>query len=132
MKNLISIFLLILLVSCSNTEQAVIPQDKMVDVIYDLTVSSSARNTANRRDTLQYVVSYEQILKKHGIDSLQFVKAQKAYQQNPELYTAIYDSVIHRLQKQLEEVRKTKPAEEEQIAPVVNFKEIPFSRRKNQ
>ncbi|MEG0915612.1 MAG: DUF4296 domain-containing protein [Myroides sp.] len=130
MKNLVSIFFLIILVGCSNTEKAEIPQEKMVDVLYDLTVSSSARSTANRRDTVQYVVDYKQILKKHGIDSLKFIKAQKVYQQDPDVYTVIYDSVQKRLQKKLEEVRATKvDSTEEKLNPVINVKELKALRR---
>lgn len=130
MKNLVSIFFLIILVGCSNTEKAEIPQEKMVDVLYDLTVSSSARSTANRRDTVQYVVDYKQILKKHGIDSLKFIKAQKVYQQDPDVYAVIYDSVQKRLQKKLEEVRATKvDSTEEKLNPVINVKELKALRR---
>jgi len=130
MKNLLSIFFLIILVSCSNTEKAEVSQEKMVDVLYDLTVSSSARSTANRRDTIQYVVDYKQVLKKHGIDSLKFIKAQKVYQQDPDVYAVIYDSVQKRLQKKLEEVRATKvDSTEEKLNPVINVKELKALRR---
>lgn len=130
MKNVISIFFLIILVGCSKTEKAEIPQEKMVDILYDLTVSSSARNTANRRDTLQYVVDYKQILKKHGIDSLKFVKAQKIYQQDPDVYAVIYDSVNKRIQKKLEEVRATEPdKEEEKLRSLMNVKDFKSLRR---
>lgn len=130
MKNLIPIFFLIILVGCSNAEKAEVSQEKMVDVLYDLTLASSARNTANRRDTVQYVVDYKQILKKHGIDSLKFIKAQKSYQQDPDLYAVIYDSVQKRLQKKLEEVRATKPdTTEEKLNPVINVKELKALRR---
>jgi len=131
MKNLLSIFFLIILVSCSKTEKAEVSQEKMVDVLYDLTVSSSARSTANRRDTIQYVVDYKQLLKKHGIDSLKFIKAQKVYQQDPDVYAVIYDSVQKRLQKKLEEVRATKvDSTEEKLNPVISIKDVPFSRRR--
>ncbi len=125
MKNLIPIFFLIFLIGCSNTEKAEVSQEKMVDVLYDLTVASSARNTANRRDTVQYVVDYKQILKKHGIDSLKFIKAQKIYQQDPDVYAVIYDSVQKRLQKKLEEVRASKvDSTEEKLNQVINVKEL--------
>lgn len=131
MKNLVSVFFLIILVGCSNTEKADVSQEKMVDVLYDLTVSSSARNTANRRDTIQYIVDYKQILKKHGIDSLKFINAQKIYQQNPDEYAVIYDSVQNRIQRKLEEVRATKPdSTEEKLNPVISIKDVPFSRRR--
>ena len=131
MKNLVSIFFLIILVGCSKTEKAEISQEKMVDVLYDLTVSSSARNTANRRDTIQYVVDFNQILKKHGVDSVKFIKSQKIYQQDPDVYAAIYDSVNVKIQKKLEDVRATKvDSTEEKLNPVINMKDVPFSRRR--
>jgi len=130
MKNLVSVVFLIILIGCSKTEKAEVSQEKMVDVLYDLTVSSSARNTANRRDTVQYVVDYKQILKKHGIDSLKFIKAQKIYQRNPDVYAVIYDSVNKRIQKKLEEVRATKPdTTEEKLNPVINVKDLKALRR---
>lgn len=132
MKNLVSAFFLIFLVSCSNTEKPTLSQEKMVDVLYDLTLSSSARNVASKRDTIQYVVVYQDILKKHGIDSVKFVKAQEIYQKNPEVYAVIYDSVQKRIQKKLEEVRATKPdKEEETLSPVISIKDVQFGRRKN-
>lgn len=117
------------LLSCSKDAAVEIPQDKMVDVLYDLTVSSSAHSISNKRDTLQYVVSYKSILKKHGLDSVKFVKAQKVYQENPELYAVIYDSVQKRIQKKLEAVRATQPDKEDEMTnPVINLKEkIPFA-----
>ncbi len=131
MKKIIPAFFLIILVGCSKTQKADVSQEKMVDVLYDLTVSSSARNTANRRDTIQYVADYKQILKKHGLDSLKFVKAKKVYQLDPDTYAVIYDSVQKRIQKKLEEVRATKPdSTEEKFNPIVNIKDVPFSRRR--
>lgn len=134
MKNTVLIIFSILLIGCSEAGKTDVSQQKMVDVLYDLTVSSSARSTANKRDTLQYVVLYEDILKKHGLDSLKYIKAQKVYQQDPDTYAAIYDSVYQRIQKNLEKVRATKPDKEEEevkVSPTISVKDLPFSRRKN-
>lgn len=133
MKNTVLIIFSILLIGCSNTGKAPVSQEKMVDVLYDLTLSSSARSTSNKRDTVQYLVAYQDVLKKHGLDSLKFVKAQEIYQRNPDVYVVIYDSVQKRLQKTLDEVRASKPDSEEQdkLSPVINSKDIPFARRSN-
>ena len=131
MKKLVSAFFLIILIGCSKTEKAEIPQEKMVDILYDLTVSSSARSTARKRDTVQYAVSYQELLKKHGIDSATFVKAQEIYRKNPDTYAVIYDSVQKRIQKKLDEVRETEPDKEETLAPISNSKAFPFSHRKS-
>ena len=130
MKQIVAILFLLVLGSCSQNETAVVPQDKMVDVIYDLTLSSSARNTSNRRDSVQYVVSYESVLKKHGLDSLQFVKAQDAYRKNPETFAAIYDSVNNRLRKELEAIRAEKPDADTEESPTINLRTLPLYRNK--
>ena len=130
MKNLIPIFFLIFLVGCSKTFEADIPQEKMVDIIYDLTIASSARSTANKRDSVQYVISYQQLLKKHGIDSLKFVKAQEQYRKSPEIYAAIYDSVHKKIQTKLEEARALKPdKDEETVIKVIDVKKLSFPSR---
>lgn len=132
MKHLISAFFLFFLFGCSKTFEADIPQEKMVDILYDLTVASSARSTSNKRDSIQYVVSYQQLLKKHGIDSLQFVNAQEQYRKKPEVYAAIYDSVNQRLQIKLQELRASKPDEtEENTIQLIDVKKVSFSRRNN-
>src|SRR5690606_1301753 len=130
MKQIVAILFLLVLGSCSQNETAVVPQDKMVDVIYDLTLSSSARNTSNRRDSVQYVVSYESVLKKHGLDSLQFVKAQDAYRKHPDAFAASYDSVNSRLRKELEAIRAEKPDTDTESSPVINLKTLPLHRNK--
>lgn len=127
-----TVFLLaVLAAACSGDKAPEIPQEKMVDVLYDLTVASSTRSLSSRRDTVQYLVPYKDILKKHGLDSLRFAKAQLAYQENPDLYAAIYDSVYQRIQKKLEETRALPVDKNEEIqVPPENLKNIPFSRRK--
>lgn len=133
MKNLVSAFFLIFLASCSQAEKATIPQEKMVDILYDLTVSSSARNTARMKDTVQYTVSYQELLKKHGVDSATFVKSQEIYRKDPDTYAVIYDSVQKRIQKKLDEVRATEPEkEEEKLKPVINVKDLKALSRNKQ
>ncbi len=131
MKKVVLFCCFISLIACSKKDEFKVSQEKMVDVIYDLTVASSARNTANRRDSVQHIVSYQTILKKHGLDSLQFINAQKRYQKNPEIYTAIYDSVLNRLQVQLDKAKKSKP-EKNDITPEVQLKSFPLARLKQQ
>jgi len=127
-----SVFLLAVLTAaaCTRNEVPEIPQEKMVDVLYDLTVASSTRSLASKRDTVQYLVPYKDILKKHGLDSLRFTRAQLAYEENPDVYAAIYDSVYKRIQKKLEETRALPADKNEVQAPLINVKNIPFSRRK--
>lgn len=131
MKRITFLLAVLITTACTKEQAAEIPQEKMVDVLYDLTVASSARSLSSRRDTVQYLVPYKDILKKHGIDSLAFVKAQLAYQENPDQYAAIYDSVFKRLQKKLEEARAL-PHEKgaDTIKTILNIKNIPFARNR--
>lgn len=136
MKKLISILVLTALASCTQTETSEIPQEKMMDILYDLTVASSAKSTANKNDSVQYFVSYKDVLKKHQVDSLQFVVAQDFYRNNPEVYAVIYDSVHARLQKKLDEVRALPPEKEEvkknRTVPVSNLNNLRFQKRKTE
>lgn len=97
--------LFLLFVSCSKQEKAPISEEKMIELLTDLTIASSSKTVFNRRDTIHYYSSHERILKEHGIDSLQFIKAQKIYQNNPDLYANICDSVNYRIQRKMETVR---------------------------
>ena len=115
MKYLVLLVFLVGLGGCSKNESAPISQDKMVNLLYDLTVSTSARSVANKQDSVQYVVSYEAILKKHGVDSLSFVNAQAYYQDNPEVFSVVYDSVQKRIKKKLDETRALPPDKSEEI-----------------
>ena len=104
--------------ACSKKEETPISQEKMVDVLTDLTIASSSKTVSNRRDSIQYYTSHDRILKEHGLDSLQFVTAQEMYQRNPELYAVIYDSVTERIRKQLEQVR-AEPSEKLQERKII-------------
>lgn len=129
MKYIILIFI-VAIVSCSKDQSANISQEKMVEIVYDLTLASSAQNTSNKRDSIQYFTSYNQILKKHGTDSIQFVAAQNIYKKNPDVYAAIYDSVEVKLRKELEVIRASEPDEEEYlVSPIIDFK-VQSSRNK--
>ena len=133
MKKIVVFLGVLCVFGCSKNEKADVSQEKMVDVLTDLTVASSARSISNKRDSVQYIVSYENILKKHGLDSLQFVKAQRVYQEDPDVYTAIYDSVYNRLQKKLEEIRAT-PADkdENQIIPISRLRDVSIGKFKKE
>ena len=129
MKFLIG-FLILFLVGCAKENNTTITQEKMVDIVYDLSLASSAKNTSNKRDSIQYYVSYHDIFKKHGTDSLQFVSAQNYFRQDPEVYAAIYDSVEVRLRKELENIRASQPDEEElNDHKVIDYKFLPARNR---
>lgn len=131
MKKYILFLGVLIVFGCSEKQKADVSKEKMINILTELTLASSARSISNNRDSVQYIVSYESILKKYGLDSLEFAKAQHAYQQDPDVYAVIYDSVHNRLQKKVEEIRASKiDSTEEKINPVISIKDVPFSRRK--
>lgn len=131
MKRIVFLLAVLAAAACTKDKTPEIPQEQMVDVLYDLTLASSTRSLSSKRDTVQYLVPYKDVLKKHGIDSLRFAKAQLAYQENPDLYAAIYDSVYKRLQKKLEETRALPADKEEEVkTPELKIRDLPFSHRK--
>lgn len=133
MKKYIVGLVILGLLSCSEKEKTKVSQEKMIDVLTDLTIASSARTVSNKRDSIQYYTSYEHILELHGLDSLQFVKAQEVYRKKPDLYVIIYDSVNNRIQKKLDKVREepTEESVETAVIPVSKIRELPFTRKKD-
>ena len=128
MKKIIAYLLFISVISCAKSDKNPISNEKMVDIIFELTMASSASAVANTTDSVQYYVSANTILKKHGIDSLTFVKAQSFYQNNPEAYLVIYDSVKERIQKDLEKVQQ-QPLDKEDEELKFNLQQFNKSSR---
>jgi len=98
MKNLIFICLTLLLASCYDVEKLkkpenLIPKDKMVEVIVDLSIFNSAKGINKRTLEIKGVNLEQNIYKKHNIDSLQFVNSNNYYAHNVNEYEAIYNQV---------------------------------------
>jgi len=98
MKNLIYISITLLLVSCYDirkpkTPGDLIPKDKMVNIIIDMSLLNSAKGI-NKRTLENKGINLEQfIYDKHKIDSLQFATSNNFYAYNVEEYEAIYKRV---------------------------------------
>lgn len=123
MKYLVIFVFLIGVCGCSKSDTATIPQEKMVDLIYDLTISTSARTVSSKRDSIQYEVSANDILKKYGVDSLAFAKAQAYYLENVEEGAVVLDSVQARIKKKIEETKALPPDKSEEAGEGV-FKRL--------
>ena len=106
MKKLITLILsVVVLVSCKQNgtvlperPENLLSEEKMVDVIYEMSVLSAAKSTnrklleSNRVDPVDYVYS------KHNIDSLQFAQSSDYYSHDLEIYESIYSRVKKKLQ----------------------------------
>ena len=86
-----------------------IPQDAMINILYDLSVLNAAKNTnpdvlnENGIETMEYLYT------KYSIDSVQFVKSDLYYASVPLEYEKIYKAVQARLtvtKETFEEERK--------------------------
>ncbi len=104
MKNVLYTCLVLLLVSCFSQNKPkkpdnLISKDKMVRVIVDMSVYSSAKGV-NRTVLEENGVQLEaHIYEKHQIDSAQFASSNYYYTYHPETYEDIYKRVRDSLTK---------------------------------
>ena len=102
MKKLIYIFLIFY--SCGFlTEENVkpnnlIPEDKMIDILYDMSLISVSKGINKRILENNGMKPKKYILKKYNIDSLQFVVSNEYYSKDLEIYLSIYEEVLNKLQ----------------------------------
>ena len=102
MKKLIYIFLIFY--SCGSlTDENVkpnnlIPEDKMIDILYDMSLISVSKGINKRILENNGLKPKKYILKKYNIDSLQFVDSNEYYSKDLEIYLSIYEEVLNKLQ----------------------------------
>ena len=99
-----TLFILIIFCSCGfvNDENLVpdnlITQEKMVDVLYDMSLISVSKGINKRILENNGMKPKKYILKKHNIDSLQFVLSNEYYSKDLEKYLKIYEQVLNKLE----------------------------------
>lgn len=102
----ISSLLLLGLGACKKEEipENLLPQERMTDLLYDLTLLNSRQSNYINADTL--VVSHNAIalLNKYDLDSTSFVRQHRYYMDQPEVYTRMFDSVQARLQREIKKI----------------------------
>lgn len=91
-------------VACQDIEKSerpenLIPEDKMIDVITEISLMQSARNFSKRIFENTGVKGKDYIFEKYEIDSVQFKHSNDYYADNYEVYQRIYDSVKNRFEK---------------------------------
>tara|TARA_S200000501_G_C20750630_1_gene711477 strand:- start:78 stop:536 length:459 start_codon:yes stop_codon:yes gene_type:complete len=108
MKKLITVLFIITSCSFFNVENEIpdnlIPEEKMVDIIYDMSIISVSKGVNKRILENNGMRPKDYILNKYEIDSLQFVVSNKYYSQNLEKYLYIYENVLNKLENNREEV----------------------------
>ena len=112
MKNLFVILLVILITSCGekllDKPEDLIPKDKMINILKDMTILNSARTSSvpilqnNKIEPTAFVFS------KYGVDSLQFVTSDKYYASLPNEYEAMYTEIEKQLDNEKEQMSEAK------------------------
>ncbi|MFL2591159.1 MAG: DUF4296 domain-containing protein [Flavobacteriaceae bacterium] len=100
---------LIFFTSCQNSkEDSIIPQDKMVSMLFDLTIIKSINNLNYEEN--QLIISPEDffILQKYNVDSLNWETNKKYYSKRPKLLALIYGRVQDSIEKKIDSLKNLK------------------------
>jgi len=115
MKRLLLFSISILVISCAEKliqePENLIPADKMVDVLNDLSILSAAKTANNRKLDNSGIETMKFVFEKHGIDSAQFVISDRYYASRPVEYESIYSKVEMKLEaetKRRKEIKELK------------------------
>tara|TARA_B100000575_G_scaffold207986_1_gene169317 strand:+ start:4580 stop:4924 length:345 start_codon:yes stop_codon:yes gene_type:complete len=110
MKKLYFCFFLkfILFFSCQKSGVEIISQDKMVNMLVDLSIIKSINNLNYQEN--QLIVSPEDffILQKYNIDSLNWELNKNYYSQRPKILAKIYSRVQDSIQKKIDSLKNLK------------------------
>ena len=96
--------ILIVFFGCSNSNnketipENLIAEEKMVDVIYEMTLISVSKGVNRQILEKNGVIPEQYIFNKHNIDSLQFAISNEFYSNDLDTYLEIYEKVKEKLQ----------------------------------
>lgn len=114
-KTIIVLFVLIAFASCKDTvvekPENLIEKDKMVDIIYDLSLLEAIKSTNYGSLESRKIDASTYVYKKYKIDSLQFAKSDHYYASDIDSYSEIYDRVSKRIENNkqaIDSANKTK------------------------
>jgi len=101
MKNLGIFFGILLFLGCAQElvekPKNLIPKEKMVDILHDLSLLNATRSTLGARMEETGVEVMEFLYARYDIDSLQFVQSDLYYASRPMEYQALFTQVDARL-----------------------------------
>jgi hypothetical protein len=101
-KSIVLVCLLLSFISCTSgieKPKNLIDKDKMVDVLYDLSLLEAIKNQ-NVGGGVSNKKANEYIYKKYNIDSVQLVQSNKYYASDVEEYKKIFEKVKAKLDEQ--------------------------------
>ena len=93
-----------------------ISEDKMIEILYDMSLISVSKGINKRIIENNGMKPKKYILKKHNIDSTQFVASNEYYSKDLEVYLSIYEEVLKKLQSNREIVIDTIKSKKEERA----------------
>ena len=100
MKKIIFFCLAILAIGCNNSviekPSNLIEKDKMVDILYDISLLETVKSQGIKRGFTQSEIN-QYILKKYKIDSLQLISSNKYYASDAEEYKRMFEKVKAKL-----------------------------------
>ena len=106
MNKLQRIIILCLVFSCNNTlnqnnkpPENLISKEKMVDIIYDMTLINVAKGVNKSILENNGIIPEQYLFNKHSIDSILFAKSNEYYSYDLKTYQTIYDNVKIKLEK---------------------------------
>lgn len=111
-KIVCSLLLLSVLWSCAEKviepPQNLIAKDKMIEILYDLALlnAANATNPKALKDNSVEIMPY--LFEKHQIDSIQFTESDLYYASMPLEYENIYETILQRIEIEVEEVEKAR------------------------
>ena len=91
-----------------------IPEDKMVDIMYDVFILNSAKGVNKKMLELNGVLPKDYVFEKYSIDSTQFAESNNYYVYNTKTYESILDKVAEKIEvkkKEYEAIDKIEEAE---------------------
>jgi hypothetical protein len=105
----------------SEKPENLISEDKMVDIITEISLMQSARNFSKRIFENTGIEGKEYIFEKYDVDSVQFKHSNDYYADNYEIYQRIYDSVkqgFERMKVKLDTLQRQEQRIKDSIAEV--------------
>lgn len=118
MKKIVwAIVFLMILVSCQEVQRTskpdnLIPENKMVEVLTELSLLHGARSYNKTMMEEKGIAPYPYLMEKYGIDSAQLVQSNNYYTENYREYNRIYEQVKARLESLLKEYDSLREIEE--------------------
>ena len=102
MKNFLFLSVFIFIFNCSEKPpppKNIISMETMSEIIYDMTLISVSKGVNRKILENNGFKPTSYILKKYAIDSIDFIRSNKYYSSNLDMYLSIYKNVLNKLEK---------------------------------